>query len=198
MKDTRQHILDTAFNLFLKKTFKEVTMKEIVEATALSKGAFYHYFSSKELLFREIVETYYLTQMLIGYEQFDQSSLKAFYTDYLNHADKKENARTSEEDGTINYFSLVFEATRLFPDTKAKFAENDTIETKIWSTVIANAKKNSEIKSEMSDEDIARIFLFSVDATSLRLLMLEEKNSRATVKKRLTGFWDSFYNQIKF
>lgn len=195
MKDTKQYILETAFNLFLQKTFKEVTMKEIVEATALSKGAFYHYFSSKEQLFREIVETYYLTQMLGGYEQFDQSSLKAFYNDYLNHADKKENAR--KEDSNVNNFSLVFEATRLFPETKAKFAENDRIETKIWSTVIANAKKSKEIKSEMSDEDIAKIFLFSVDATSLRLLMLEENNNRKTVKKQLSSFWNSFYNQIK-
>lgn len=198
MKDTKQYILDTAFNLFLKKTFKEVTMKEIVAATALSKGAFYHYFSSKEQLFREIVETYYVTQMLIGYEQFDERSLKTFYNDYLNYADRKENARETEEDSNVNYFSLVFEATRLFPETKAKFAENDRIETKIWAEVIANAKKSNEIKSEMSDEDIAKIFLFSVDATSLRLLMAEEKNNRKMVKKQLSSFWDSFYNQIKF
>ena len=30
-------------------------MKEIVEKTGLSKGAFYHHFSSKEILFKEIV-----------------------------------------------------------------------------------------------------------------------------------------------
>ncbi|WP_428232123.1 TetR/AcrR family transcriptional regulator [Flavobacterium sp.] len=197
MKDTKQYILDTAFKLFLKKTFKEVTMKEIVEATDLSKGAFYHYFSSKEQLFREIVETYYLTQMLIGYEQFDQSSLRAFYNDYLNHVDTKENALANEGDTNANYFSLVFEAIRLFPETKVKFAENNALEIKIWSNVIARAKKNGEIKSEMSDENIAQLFLFSVDATSLRLLLLEEKNNRKMLQKKLIGFWDSFYKQLK-
>lgn len=197
MKDTKQHILDTAFKLFLKKTFKEVTMKEIVEATALSKGAFYHYFSSKEQLFREIVETYYLTQMLIGYEQFDQSSLQAFYNDFLNHVDTKENALSAEEDTNTNYFSLVFEAIRLFPETKVKFAENDATEIKIWANVIAQAKKNGEIKAEMSDEYIAQIFLFSVDATSLRVMMLDEKNNRKALKQKLIGFWDSFYKQLK-
>jgi AcrR family transcriptional regulator len=36
-------------------------MKEIVEKTGMSKGAFYHYFPSKEDLFIEIIGKYYVT-----------------------------------------------------------------------------------------------------------------------------------------
>ena len=53
---SKEHILITAFSLFLQKSFKEVTMKEIVKETGLSKGAFYHYFESKEQLFLELLQ----------------------------------------------------------------------------------------------------------------------------------------------
>ncbi|MDR0424755.1 MAG: TetR/AcrR family transcriptional regulator, partial [Clostridiales Family XIII bacterium] len=58
MKETKEHILSIAQNLFLKKGYKNVTMKELVEKSGFTKGAFYHYFESKESLFREVVERF--------------------------------------------------------------------------------------------------------------------------------------------
>ena len=52
---TKEHILNVCTHLFLQKGFKEVTMKEIVEKTGMSKGAIYHYFNSKEQLFLEVI-----------------------------------------------------------------------------------------------------------------------------------------------
>ncbi|MDR2424627.1 MAG: TetR/AcrR family transcriptional regulator, partial [Prevotellaceae bacterium] len=57
-KDTKQHILETACLLFLKKSYKEVTLKEIIRETGLSNGAFYHHFESKEQLFKEVIDTH--------------------------------------------------------------------------------------------------------------------------------------------
>ena len=74
MNSTKEHILKIALILFLQKSFKEVTMKEIVQKTGLSKGAFYHYFSSKEELFNEIIHTFYLKMMAVEFEKFDQKS----------------------------------------------------------------------------------------------------------------------------
>ena len=54
MNESKEHIITVASKLFLQKNFKEVTMKEIVDKTGLSKGAFYHYFESKEQLFLEV------------------------------------------------------------------------------------------------------------------------------------------------
>jgi AcrR family transcriptional regulator len=36
----------------MQKGYKEVTMKDIVDNAELSKGAFYHYFDSKEKVFK--------------------------------------------------------------------------------------------------------------------------------------------------
>ena len=43
---TRELIKDAAYVLFAKKGFKEVTMKDICEATGLSRGGLYRYFGS--------------------------------------------------------------------------------------------------------------------------------------------------------
>ena len=56
MKNTKEHILQTSLLLFLQKSYTDVTMSEIVKQTGLSKGAIFHYFSSKEALFKEIAQ----------------------------------------------------------------------------------------------------------------------------------------------
>jgi len=68
MKDSKEHILETAFILFMQKGFKAVTIEDIVEKTGMSKGAFYHYFTSKKDLFSEVVNDYILKIMNIDYQ----------------------------------------------------------------------------------------------------------------------------------
>ncbi|RKG38609.1 TetR/AcrR family transcriptional regulator [Acinetobacter rongchengensis] len=45
---TRQHILDTSFELVLRKGFVGVGLQEILKACGVPKGSFYYYFESKE------------------------------------------------------------------------------------------------------------------------------------------------------
>ena len=89
MKDTKEHILETVFILFLQKSFKAVTMQEIVKQTGISKGAFYHYFTSKEQVFEEIVNQYFMRLVDMGFDQFSTDSLQAFYTDLLHVFDSQ-------------------------------------------------------------------------------------------------------------
>lgn len=47
-KNTRKTILSESNRLFAKKGFKDVTMKDICEATGLSRGGLYRYFSGTD------------------------------------------------------------------------------------------------------------------------------------------------------
>lgn len=51
----KQFILDTAKKIFSEKGFKDVTMKDIVEACDISRGGLYIYFDSTEAIFKEIL-----------------------------------------------------------------------------------------------------------------------------------------------
>lgn len=199
MNETKSFILETSFKLFLQKSFKEVTMKEIVTATGLSKGAFYHYFTSKEQLFQEIIDSYYMTFFAINYTQFNQQNLYAFYHDYLNYIDNGIAELLGRFEGTktriaINYYLLIFDAINLYPGFLEKSKELTQRELSNWVQIIRTARESGEIKSTMTDEQIAKIFTSSNDGISLHELMFGKVDQMTTA---IVNVWDGFYHLLK-
>jgi AcrR family transcriptional regulator len=52
----REELIDCAQRLFLAQGYEKTTINEVIAATGLSKGAFYHHFRSKEDLLEAITE----------------------------------------------------------------------------------------------------------------------------------------------
>lgn len=46
-KDTKQKIIDTAFELFTSSSYDKVSIEEIIKNVGVSKGGLFHYFKSK-------------------------------------------------------------------------------------------------------------------------------------------------------
>lgn len=202
MSDSRDHIISVACRLFLRKSYKEVTMKELVQSTGLSKGAFYHYFESKEQLFGEVLNYFFTSVLRHAYENYSRESFYKFYHDYANEVKRftekyvpmlKEN----ETDGefSINYFTLAFDALKLFPEFRSLMIDGQHRELKIWTDVIRDARINGEIKTTMTDEELAQIFIFTGDGIAMHMV-LEGANAEEMVSPFLT-LWDSLYKQIK-
>ncbi len=57
--DTRQHILDTGNRIIAAKGFSCVGLNELLQASEVPKGSFYHYFKSKELFGQALLEDYF-------------------------------------------------------------------------------------------------------------------------------------------
>ena len=55
-EQTRARLLDAAKEIFEENGFLEARISDIADRAGLSHGAFYHYFDSKEQIFREIAE----------------------------------------------------------------------------------------------------------------------------------------------
>ena len=53
--NTRDKIIKTALQIFLEKGYDRTSLKEIALGTGITKGGIYHYFESKEHLFREVL-----------------------------------------------------------------------------------------------------------------------------------------------
>lgn len=49
----RQYVIDVALKMFIEEGFDKVSVNDIIEATNLSKGTFYHYFNSKDDIINE-------------------------------------------------------------------------------------------------------------------------------------------------
>lgn len=57
-ESTKAHIKKKAYDLFAQKGFKEVTMKDICEATGLSRGGLYGHYESTDQIFSEIISSF--------------------------------------------------------------------------------------------------------------------------------------------
>lgn len=57
-RNTRQEFLQAALDLFNKKGYDRTTIKDIIDAVGVSKGAFYHYFDCKEDIVTAIAREY--------------------------------------------------------------------------------------------------------------------------------------------
>src|SRR5688572_9697348 len=88
--DVRQHILDVAYPLFLRKGFTAVGLAELLTAAQVPKGSFYHYFGSKEAFGEAVLEAYfadYLARMdalLAAPGTSAAQRLMAFFDDWLD------------------------------------------------------------------------------------------------------------------
>ena len=54
--DTKQRILNTAANLFSSYGFDCTSIEDILTAVGITKGAFYHYFKSKDALCQDVLD----------------------------------------------------------------------------------------------------------------------------------------------
>jgi TetR/AcrR family transcriptional regulator, transcriptional repressor for nem operon len=199
MINTRDHILNVSFNLFLQKSFKEVTLKEIVEKTGMSKGAFYHYFESKEQLFLEIINNA-ISSVVEVYKTLKKESLYQFYHDYLNTISNisklfPNNNSDNKEGLELNIFFLFFDAIKLFPHFHEKLHESMQAELNAWNEVVHIARSTGEIKSSMSDEQITKMFVYSADGVSMHNIITQK--SREYVWNKLLELWDAFYQELK-
>lgn len=119
MKDTKDIILKTAYDMFLYSNYEAVTIRSIIKATGLTKGAIYHYYESKEELFKAVVDKYMLENLEDSDVTYDK--LKDLIQHTIDTIKGKTNgmlvdSTTSQVILPINYISLMVSAYRYYPD----------------------------------------------------------------------------------
>jgi AcrR family transcriptional regulator len=72
---TRARLLDAAKHVFEGSGFLEARISDIAEQAGLSHGSFYHYFDSKEQIFREVAETQEALLTVPANDDVDPASL---------------------------------------------------------------------------------------------------------------------------
>jgi AcrR family transcriptional regulator len=200
MNESKEHILVSSLKLFLQKNFKEVTMKDIVESTGMSKGAIYHYFNSKEQVFEEVIQHFFINIMSKDFSHIPLHSLKQFYTDLLVEMEdrRKQSAKLINENKETkfktNYYFLIFDAIKILPGFREELLVSQKEEIKSWTVRIKHARETGEIKTTMTDLQLAKLFVYSGDGTGLNMIM-EETNEK--VNTELKKLWDGLYDALK-
>ncbi|HKK41631.1 MAG TPA: TetR/AcrR family transcriptional regulator [Bacteroidales bacterium] len=202
MNTTKDFILGECLKLFLRKSFKDVTLKEIVETTRLSKGAFYHYFTSKESLFLEVIDTFFTKMIVFDFGAYSQESLFRFYHDHINDLGKMVTELTDingslsiREIPDFNYLYPLFDALRMIPEYHNKIQKAREYELEQWTMAIERAMASGEIKSLMAAGHLAKMFIFSGNGIGLNIIM--SNRPAGDIKESFTDLWDGFYESLK-
>ncbi|WP_445946593.1 TetR/AcrR family transcriptional regulator [Shewanella sp.] len=77
-QDTRQHILDTGYQLIASRGFASVGLSELLKHAQVPKGSFYHYFKSKEQFGEALIKHYFDDYQLRLNSQFGDKTLPAY------------------------------------------------------------------------------------------------------------------------
>lgn len=184
----------------MQKGFKEVTLNEIVKETKLSKGAFYHYFSSKEQLYLEIIDTCFF-KWHTNYNQFNQYSLYNFFHEYIDFISKILNEiRVFIDDVNHTaynmYFALMSDALKHFPHFQEKTKKMHIEELEAWIKIVKTARSNNEIKSKLSDEQIAKTFIYTKISIWMHNILLDRVAPLEITMRELLDLWDNFYKEL--
>lgn len=175
MIDTREHILRTAFRLFITKSYKAVTMCDLEKATGLTKGAFYHYFKGKDEIYMEVVDKFYFSNQLVKNEEIEENGTLREYIDlHLDHIDSistkmKEICNMDRPDPTS--LSLIMEAKEYYPGFTEKLKDIGEIIFNRWERVISRAKMKGEIKSDIESDILTENFM-AVSYSIFRFILL--------------------------
>jgi TetR/AcrR family transcriptional repressor of nem operon len=198
MSNTKEQLVLTALKLFMQKGFKEVTMKDIVDISGITKGGVYHYFGSKEQVFAEVIAYFFEKSMITDYSQLPQSSLKVFYNGVFNQADQnrlateKLFAGQNHDNFSNNYYYLIFDAIRLLPEFKKNHMQHQQEELEVWKSVVHSARINYEIQSGMSNEQIAKLFIYLGDGANINFITSDNGD-----KREIRILWDGLYDSLK-
>lgn len=165
--DTKERILLIAYKMFINHGFHNTSMQQLVEASHLSKGAFYHHFKSKKDLYKQVIDHYFLSfYKEIDWAMYQSKSLsiqeieyeiKRFYLNFLPKILPITN------DGLSRYFIMYFEAFNLLSDFKSEvqnFYKN-------LENLIIHAQDNPDHSIELARNVIAKyegiLFLMAIN-----------------------------------
>lgn len=110
--NTKNHIAQTAFQLFTHNGYKATSIAQLVSNSGLSKGAFYHHFKSKQAIYEYVIDSYFLSYYRsVDWSSFEKMSLEELldlitqmYLDFIAQI------RILTEGNISKYFILFFDA----------------------------------------------------------------------------------------
>jgi len=162
MDNTKEFIIDEAFNLFLNHSYEAVSISDISKAIGLTKGALYHHFKNKEELFKSVVDKYlFIPEVVADIETISLNELIQL-TIALSEKVIRNLSSSSLVFMPINYMSLFIDAFRHYPgyaESKGEFINNEIEKTK---RVLENAIKSGEIREDINPSLVATNF-FSIN-----------------------------------
>ena len=142
--NSKNLILDSALNVFVKKGYAETRMEDIVELSGLSKGAIYHHYNSKRDLFLSLIEHWenYSFPNIFNKDLDNNTAsdvLRQIVKDIVNSFKNNKKVFLAE----LEFWSLANHDDDVRDKTKQLYIKL----LKLFKSIISHGIKNNEFKN---------------------------------------------------
>ena len=189
--DTRKTLVNEALKMFLTRGYDATSINDISMKCGVTKGAFYHYFKSKDQLFRDVIE-----QISEEYEEFfireimSKESFEDFFFAYfsiISYHDKM----SSHMGIDMNMVDLVFDGIKKLPDLRKSIAAIYTGLKDVMITRINSAREDGEIDPSVDPESLALEIIILIEGMILFEVLLQDENPAAGKTDIIAGkIWE--------
>ncbi len=158
--NTRQHLLDTGYQLIITKGFSALGLSELLREAEVSKGAFYHHFASKEAFGVALIEDYFAYNFasMSTLLENDDYCAKERILNYLQELQRTQSVKTSERPCLV--VKLSAEVAGLSePMRLALQAGCNEIVARL-TACLADGMEDSSLDREIEPEKLARTLYY--------------------------------------
>jgi len=192
---TKELIIQKGFLLFLEKGYKEVSLNEILKKCNVSKGAFYHYYKSKDELYLEVLNRFffsYFKKQDVDYSNAPLEFKVRFLVDTFLMP-YSEIATLLKQNHISAYFRFLFQAINTYPEIRNKVNKHFYIKGYYLFQIIEQSKRKGEIKTKIDSRAIARQLLSTIVGVSV----LEGIYDVNKVRERFNEVISEYCNLLK-
>jgi len=190
MSDTREYIIDKAYELFMNSSYEGVSISDISKAVELTKGALYHHFRSKEAIFKAVIDKYLIIRITNSYS--DDKTFVQLIEETLNDVTNTIKSIFGDKPNylPVSYLALMIDAMRHYPgffDEHLNLMENEIEKCRM---VMENAIKRGEIRQDINTKIMA-VNYFSL-STGMAINILQNNTPETVLillRKQLTEFY---------
>ncbi len=193
--DTRQALLDEAAKMFLAEGYDAISINRLVKRCGVTKGAFYHYFKSKDELFSQVVvriikqfEEYFVKAVL------PQEPFKVFLLAYFDYLAYFKNF-SFEMDTKANLFYLIFDGLKRLPSLRSVIAG---VYRDLFAAIaqkFKEAQDKGEVIGSIDPDNFAMGIAVLVEGLILFEVILADQNT--ITADRAESIAEEIWNRIK-
>ena len=199
--NTKKLILEKTLKLMIEKENSIVSIREISDATGIATGGIYYYFSSKEEIYDEITERYFINYIKFDIDKLRQinGNTKEKIHDVMVEIFKQKQSGIKMEsvDDEIDYRAilLVLTANGFVYENSQEVYESVSKElSAFFAEIIEEGQKNREIRQDFSTEDI-------VESLIIMYMGIQYKWELYYIEDMISAFEDNFnleWEKIRF
>ena len=187
----KELILKTAYGLFLKKGYQSVSIKDIMEASNLSKGGIYHHFESKEGILVAVLDEYFFKELDIDESIFEGLSFKkriekAYMLGVSLFAKVESMGKNGIKYPIQRLFQFQLECEN-FPEVRKQFSETSIAYKNFIQNIVFEGIQNGEVNHELDPEILSYQIVGMIEGIAVH---------HSTVKKDVGAMLTEKYEKV--